>query len=216
MQNPSMFPVKSIAPTPKESYRAEPVADISTVAKREPVSTTKPVEKKTGVPDAKISSTTNIASEMAISVISTVPNDYERIKGGNFIEYGSIGFYQGTAIIHPFYEGEMASLASHMKSDLTLKLTIHGYCNTSTPGTIIAAGIMTEFFEINSHDQRKTVTSKEFSELRAAYAKRYFISQGISPQRIQTVGEGAAKRIYPETSRYAHYNDRIEFEITKY
>lgn len=144
-----------------------------------------------------------------------LPAELTRIKRSDYIEYGSLGFYYNTAIIHPSYKAEITSLAQHMKADPAIHLVIHGYCNGDAPRTIITAGIMTEFFEINQHDQKKSATAKELSELRAAYAKRFLIAQGIRPDRVQIIGEGAERMIYPTTSKHAHYNDRVELEIIR-
>ncbi len=137
----------------------------------------------------------------------------EHISGSDYIEYSGVGFYPNTAIIHPSYQTLMESLADHMKQDQTFDLRIHGYCNGDVSRPIILAGIMTKFFNIDDNDQQKTATALELTELRAAYAKRYLMAQGIPAERIKISGEGAQKMIYPESSVYAHYNDRIEFKI---
>ncbi len=166
------------------------------------------VEKKENVNESVVVKATSSGTTL-------LPAELTRIKRSDYIEYGSLGFYYNTAIIHPSYKAEITSLAQHMKADPAIHLVIHGYCNGDAPRTIITAGIMTEFFEINQHDQKKSATAKELSELRAAYAKRFLIAQGIRPERVQIIGEGAERMIYPATSKHAHYNDRIELEIIR-
>ncbi|MBA4058098.1 MAG: hypothetical protein C0490_25495, partial [Marivirga sp.] len=197
----------------REPVTGESSVNIPTVIKLEPISDVKVMERKTVTPaNRNVRSTSLAATE---SYVMEMPSDFERIKGADYIEYSSVGFYHNAAIIHPTYQAEMESLAAHMKADPNITLRVHGHCNGDATRTIIAAGIMTKFFEISNQDQQKTATAKEFTELRASYAKRYLISQGIHPERIQIVGEAAEKMIYPPTSEHAHYNDRVELEIVR-
>lgn len=210
---PPVVAVNEVPKAPRtEVVKKASIAGIATVVKNEPTSDVKAVAKK-----PLSSNTKKFADAVAAAEIKAVdmPADFERIKSADYIEYSSVGFYRNAAIIHPFHEAEMASLAAHMKGDSNIALRIHGHCNGDASRTIVAAGIMTEFFEISNQDQQKTVTAKELTELRASYAKRYLISQGIRPERIQIIGEGAEKMIYPASSEHAHYNDRVEFEIIR-
>lgn len=216
---PYASPVKTsaseiIAAPKKESVLKEPNTSLPTAVKVETVSEVKVVEKKVLTPaNAAVKSAPVVAAPE--TYVMDMPSDFESIKSADYIEYGSIGFFHNAAIIHPSYQSEMASLAAHMKADLDITLRIHGYCNSDASRTIIAAGIMTKFFEVTNQDQKRIATAKELTELRASYAKRYLISQGIRPERIQVIGEGAEKMIYPSTSEYAHYNDRVEFVIVR-
>jgi len=188
--------------------------DLPTSIKMGPVSETRSPEKvAAGSLNPKVKNPGTVA--LVKTYVAEMPSDFEWIKGADYLEYGSVGFYRNATIIHSSYSSEMASLAEHMKTDLNIKLRIHGHCNSDADRTIIAAGIMTKFFEISDQDQKRTVTAEELTELRASYAKRYLISQGISPERIQVIGQGAEKMIYSSTSEHAHYNDRIEFELIR-
>jgi outer membrane protein OmpA-like peptidoglycan-associated protein len=216
----AVVPVKEAVIVPRnEPVKKEPVVDIPMIVSKEFEPTSQLLANASGNKSVKTSTHTKnavTAGEARAENVLNVPADFERIKASRYIEYGSIGFYHNAAIIHPSYQTEIASLAAHMKEDLTLELVIRGHCNGNAPRTVITAGIMTEFFEINQHDQQKTATAKELTEWRAAYAKRYLIAQGIRSERIQIVGEGGEKMIHPQTSEHAHYNDRVEFEIVKH
>jgi outer membrane protein OmpA-like peptidoglycan-associated protein len=113
----------------------------------------------------------------------------EHILSGDYLEFGSVSFYPNSVVMHPSFEAEMASLADLMNGNDDYKLRIN--------------------------NQIKTASAKEFTELMAASAKGYLISQGIAPERIQVIGEGGNKMIYPLTSVHAHYNDRVEVVIIK-
>lgn len=216
---------KSFAQTLKWSYTVPVAPDDGALLitpemgplKKEPDTKIPTTVKLTPVAEAKTPAKEVVTNKVTVVPVKShkaeMPSDFEWIKSADYVEYSSVGFYRNAAIIHRSYQAEMASLAEHMKADLNIKLRIHGYCNGDATRTIIAAGIMTKFFEISDQDQKRTVTAKELTELRASYAKRYLISQGVSPERIQVIGQGSEKMIYDATSEHAHYNDRIELEL---
>lgn len=190
------------------------------VAIKEPAEVSKPAEKKNTVLPVKAAVTVNNKNEARPAEVVTedelvVPSDLEGVISDDYIEYGSIGFFANAAVIHPSYKEEMASLAAHLKADSSLQLIIHGHCNGTAPRTIITSGLLTRFFEIDTYHEQKTASAKEFTEMRAEYAKRYLVAQGIVPERIQIIGEGGEMMIYPSTSDQSRYNDRIEFELTR-
>jgi len=143
------------------------------------------------------------------------PSHIEHIKTGDYLEFGSVSFYPNSVVMHPSFEAEMISLADLMRGDTDYAVRIHGHCNGNGPRTVITLGTSNKFFENHIDNQIKTASAKEFTELMAASAKSYLISQGIAPERIQIKGEGGNKMIYPLTSMHAHYNDRVEVEIIK-
>lgn len=208
-----------IAAPVNEPLRKEPYAYMIPVVIKETPEEVKPLEKKALVVNKN--SGNSVKSSEPVATAATAPNAedelmmLEGIISDDYIEYGSIGFYTNAAVIHPSYEAEMASIAEHLKADLTLELIIHGHCNGTTPRTIIAPGLLTHFFEIDNFHEQKTASAEELSEMRAEYARRYLISQGINEERIQIIGEGGSMMIYPPTSEHARYNDRVEFEIIK-
>jgi outer membrane protein OmpA-like peptidoglycan-associated protein len=77
-------------------------------------------------------------------------------------------------------------------------------------------GTSDKYFASDPRNEKKNATAKELTELRAEAARRYLVSQGIEVERILTKGEGGKMMIYPPTSVYANYNDRIEVEIVKH
>lgn len=213
--SPAKTPADEIIAAPKkESVLKEPNTDLPTAVKMESVSEVKVIEKKVLAPANAANKSAPVVAAPETYVMD-MPSDFESIKNADYVEYGSIGFFHNAAIIHPSYQTEMESLAVHMKADLNIKLRIYGHCSGTENRTIIAAGIMTKFFEISNQDQKRTVTAKELTELRASYAKRYLISQGIRPERIHVIGEGSEKMIYPPASEHAHYNDRIELKLIR-
>jgi outer membrane protein OmpA-like peptidoglycan-associated protein len=113
------------------------------------------------------------------------------------------------------FKNEMSSLASYLKENPTYTLVIRGHCNGNAPRTIIAPGDSHNYFELTCENEIKNVSAQELSTLRAESARRYLKGQGIEGERMTGVGEAGKVMIYPLTSLYAHYNDRIEFEIIR-
>ena len=223
VERPVRNNVKEFIATPvNEPLRKEPYAYMIPVVIKETPEEVKPLEKKALVVNKNPGNTvksrepvTTAAAAPTTDDESMMPESLEGIISDDYIEYGSIGFYTNAAVIHPSYEAEMASIAEHLKGDLTLGLIIHGHCNGTAPRTIVAPGLLTRFFEIDNFHEQKTASAEELSEMRAEYARRYLISQGINEERIQIIGEGGGMMIYPPTSEHARYNDRVEFEIIK-
>jgi outer membrane protein OmpA-like peptidoglycan-associated protein len=146
---------------------------------------------------------------------TTASTHLESIRTANFIEFGSVGFYPNATIMHSSFESEMHHLATYMMENSVIKLVIHGHCHGNAPRTTITLGTSEQYFEMNCNNQIITMTALELSKLRAENAKRYLVSKGISPERIQVIAEAGNRMIYPLTSLHAEYNDRIELEISR-
>jgi outer membrane protein OmpA-like peptidoglycan-associated protein len=132
-------------------------------------------------------------------------------RTANYIEFGSIGFHPNATIMVSSGKTLMNSLSDYLHQNPHLMLRIHGHCNTNAPRTIITLGKSGDFFEMSPDNTLLQATAYELSALRAESARQFLIAHGISPGRIQVVGEGGNRMIYPQTSLHAHYNDRIEF-----
>ncbi len=203
----------------RETFAKEPNAYMTPIVLKETAEEVKPLEKKPVLVSKNTNSPTKPANPVPVTTEPVaeeelmVPESLEGVISDDYIEYGSIGFYANAAVIHPSYKSEMASIAEHLREAPMLHVIIHGHCNGTTPRTIIAPGLLTRFFEIDNYHEQKTASAEELSEMRAEYARRYLVSQGITEERIQIVGEGGGMMIYPATSEHARYNDRVEFEI---
>ncbi len=145
-----------------------------------------------------------------------IPLTLTRAKRGDYIEFNNVSFYRNSVIMQPQFKDELDGLVDLMKENQNYKVRIHGHCNGNEPRDIITLGTSTKYFESDPGNVRKTGSAKELTELRAEAARRYFDSQGISTERILTKGEGGKMMVYPQTSGYANYNDRIEVEILRH
>ncbi len=145
-----------------------------------------------------------------------IPLTLKRAKRGDYIEFNNVSFYRNSVIMQPQFQVEMDGLADLMKENQNYKVKIHGHCNGNEPRDMILLGTSTKFFETDPGNEKKTGSAKDLTEYRAEAARRYLVSQGITVDRILTKGEGGKMMIYPQTSVYANYNDRIEVEIVRH
>ncbi len=137
------------------------------------------------------------------------------VKMGDYIEFSNVRFFQNSVVLQPESREELDGLVELLKQNPRYKIAIHGHCNGDQDRNIVVRGQNQDFFTANTSNQRKTVSAKEFTELRAELVKDYMISQGIDGKRITTKGEGGKALIYPTNSTLANRNDRVEIEVKR-
>ncbi len=137
------------------------------------------------------------------------------VKMGDYIEFSNVRFFSNSVMLQPESKEELDGLAELLKQNPRYKINIHAHCNGDQNRNIIVRGKSTEFFANNTGNQRKTVSAKEFTELRAELVKEYLVSQGIEAKRITTKGEGGKALIYPTNSTLSNRNDRVEIEVKR-
>ena len=145
-----------------------------------------------------------------------IPLSLTRAKRGDYIEFNNVTFYRNSVIMQPQSQLEIDGLADLMKENVNYKVRIHGHCNGTDPRDIFTLGTSTKFFESDPGNVKKRGTAKELTDLRAEAVRRYLVSQGIAVERMLTDGEGGKMMVYPQTSVYANYNDRVEIEILRH
>jgi outer membrane protein OmpA-like peptidoglycan-associated protein len=118
--------------------------------------------------------------------------------------------------MQPQFKDELDGLVDLMKENLNYKVKIHGHCNGNESRDIITLGTSIKYFESDPGNVKKTGSAKELTELRAEAARRYLVAEGIDVERILTKGEGGKMMVYPQTSVYANYNDRLEIEVLRH
>lgn len=144
-----------------------------------------------------------------------IPIELVRSKRGDYIEFNKVRFFGNSAIFQPESKIELDGLVDLMKDQPKYKINIHGHCNGKQSRNVVIKGSSNEFFETSTLNDRRTVSSKELTQLRADLVKEYLIANGIDAKRIKTKAEGGKAMIYPQGSTLAGYNDRIEVEIKK-
>lgn len=137
------------------------------------------------------------------------------VKMGDYIEFKDVRFFQNSVMLHPESKEELDGLAELLKENPRYKINIHAHCNGTQDRNIIVRGQSNEFFGASTGTQRKTVSDKELTELRAQLVKDYLVSQGVDAKSISTKGEGGSALIYPVNSTLANRNDRVEIEVKR-
>lgn len=137
------------------------------------------------------------------------------VKMGDYIEFSNVRFFQNSVMLHPESKEELDGLAELLKTNPRYKINIHAHCNGTQNRNIIVRGNAQEYFGSSTGNQRKTVSDKELTELRAELVKDYLITQGVEGKRITTKGEGGSALIYPVNSTLANRNDRVEIEVKR-
>lgn len=145
-----------------------------------------------------------------------IPIGLRRAKRGDYIEFNNVSFYRNSVIMQKQSQLELDGLIDLMKEHTSYKVKVHGHCNGDESRDIITLGTSEKFFENDLKNVKKPGSAKELTELRAEAVRRYMVSQGIDVERILTKGEGGKMMLYPQTSVYANYNDRVEVEVVRH
>lgn len=144
-----------------------------------------------------------------------IPIELVRSKRGDYIEFNKVRFFGNSAIFQPESRIELDGLVDLMKDQPKYKIKVHGHCNGKQSRNVVTKGSSNEFFETSTLNERRTVSAKELTQLRADLVKEYLVANGIDEKRIKTKAEGGKVMIYPQGSTLSGYNDRIEVEIKK-
>ncbi len=145
-----------------------------------------------------------------------IPIGLKRAKRGDYIEFNNVSFYRNSVIMQKQSQLELDGLIDLMKEHTNYKVKVHGHCNGNESRDIITLGSSEKFFENDPGNEKKPGSARELTELRAEAVRRYMVSQGVDVERILTKGEGGKMMIYPQTSVYANYNDRVEVEVVRH
>jgi outer membrane protein OmpA-like peptidoglycan-associated protein len=137
------------------------------------------------------------------------------VKMGDYIEFSNVRFFQNSVMLHPEAKEELDGLVELMKQNPRYKINVHAHCNGTQDRNIVVRGNGHEYFGASTGNQRKTVSAKQLTELRAQLVKDYLISQGVESKRIKSKGEGGAATIYPTNSILSNRNDRVEIEVKR-
>ena len=137
-----------------------------------------------------------------------------RYDVGDIATMYNVYFFEDAVIMKPISKYELSTLVEMLKENPNLKIRIHGHTNGNKRGRMILLPEDSEkFFTLNQPVIEKTGSAKELSLKRAEIIKRYLMSFGISPERMEVIGWGGKKPIYDEMSKLAIKNVRVEIEI---
>ena len=138
----------------------------------------------------------------------------QRYETGDIATMYNVFFFKDAVVMKPNSKFELNSLVDMLKENDELKIRIHGHTNGNSPGKIILIPDGSEkFFTLHQEVKEKTGSAKELSLQRAEIIKKYLVSYGIDASRMQVIGWGGKKAIYPKMDKLAIKNVRVEIEI---
>ena len=142
-----------------------------------------------------------------------VPFELVRLQKGDIATMYHVYFFKDAAIMRPESRFEVTSLLEMLLENDKYKIRIHGHANGKSAGKIIQADANADNFFSLSNTKEGFGSSKKLSFERAEVIRNFLISNGISPDRMQTKAWGGKKPIHDKLSSRAQENVRVEIEI---
>lgn len=96
-----------------------------------------------------------------------------------------------------------------------MKIKVHGHTNGNSHGKVLHLSEGDKnFFSLkgDTHEEMQA-SAKKLSEFRAYTLEHWLLNQGISEDRVSSIGWGGKKMIYDKHDSKAHRNVRVEIEI---
>jgi outer membrane protein OmpA-like peptidoglycan-associated protein len=145
---------------------------------------------------------------------STIVLSFEliRLQKGD-IALSEIYFFRDAAIMRPESRYEVTSLADMMSENPRYRIRIHGHTNGNDRGRIIYMKDNPEEWFALKNTKEGSGSAKKLSEERAEVVRKYLVSQGIDPKRMEVKAWGGKKPIFDKLSPQAQSNVRVEIEI---
>lgn len=119
----------------------------------------------------------------------------EPIEQGKKVNLKNIQFHGERADFLPSAEGSLLALLNFMETNSSIKVEIEGH--------------------VNGPDKPNTSAFKKLSFARALAVKQYLVDNGIESNRIQYIGYGNSKMLYPFPMKEEEHsaNRRVEVKI---
>lgn len=153
----------------------------------------------------------DITTDEAGAVV--VPFELMRLQKGDIAVMYNVYFFKDAAIMRPESRYEVNSLLEMLNENVKYRIKLHGHTNGNAAGKIISMSKKSENF-FSLHDTHEGIGSaKQLSEDRASVIRRYMISNGIDPSRIEIKAWGGKRAIHDKHSSRAQENVRVEVEI---
>lgn len=142
-----------------------------------------------------------------------VPFELVRLQKGDIAVMYNVYFFKDAAIMRPESRYEVNSLLEMLNENPKYKIKLHGHTNGNATGKIISMDRNSEnFFSLNN-TRDGFGSAKQLSEERADVIRKYMISKGIDPARMELKAWGGKRPIHDKHSARAQENVRVEVEI---
>jgi outer membrane protein OmpA-like peptidoglycan-associated protein len=144
---------------------------------------------------------------------SVIPFELVRLQKGDIAVMYNVYFFKDAAIMRPESRYEVTSLLDMLNENVKYKIKLHGHTNGNAAGKIISMDKGSEnFFSLNN-TRDGLGSAKQLSEQRADVIRKYMISKGIDPSRIEIKAWGGKRPLQDKHSARAQENVRVEVEI---
>lgn len=167
--------------------------------------------------DHLFNDTTLAAGSVFLNRDTIVLDQYiDRYRKGDINVMYNVFFHDDAAIMLVKSKYELTSLLELMQENDDVKIRIHGHTNGGGIGKIIVRNEDAHnFFYVNGTTKETTGSAKHLSQLRADIIRDYLVFNGISTDRIETVGWGGKRPVYDKKSTLAYKNKRVEVEVVE-
>ena len=142
-----------------------------------------------------------------------IPFELMRLQKGDIAVMYNVYFFKDAAIMRPESRYEVGSLLDMLNENNKYKIRLHGHTNGNAAGRIISMSKDSKnFFSLND-TKDGFGSAKELSEQRADAIRKYLVSNGVDPLRIEIKAWGGKRSIHDKNSARAQENVRVEVEI---
>ncbi len=142
-----------------------------------------------------------------------VPFELVRLQKGDIAVMYNVYFFKDAAIMRPESRYEVNSLLDMLNENPKYKIRLHGHTNGGATGKVISmAKDSQNFFSLND-TKDGFGSAKQLSQERADIIRKYMISKGVDPSRIEIKAWGGKRPIHDKHSPRAQENVRVEVEI---
>lgn len=142
-----------------------------------------------------------------------IPFELMRLQKGDIAVMYNVYFFKDAAIMRPESRYEVNSLLEMLNENQKYRIKLHGHTNGNAAGKIISMSKKSENY-FSLHDTHEGIGSaKQLAGDRAEVIRRYMISNGVDPSRIEVKAWGGKRPIHDKHSSRAQENVRVEVEI---
>jgi outer membrane protein OmpA-like peptidoglycan-associated protein len=144
---------------------------------------------------------------------TVVPFELVRLQKGDIAVMYNVYFFKDAAIMRPESRYEVNSLLDMLNENPKYKIRLHGHTNGGATGKVISmAKDSQNFFSLND-TKDGFGSAKQLSQERADIIRKYMLSKGVDPSRIEIKAWGGKRPIHDKHSPRAQENVRVEVEI---
>jgi outer membrane protein OmpA-like peptidoglycan-associated protein len=151
--------------------------------------------------------------ELSESGEVTVPFELVRLQKGDIAIMYNVYFFKDAAVMRPESRFEVNSLLEMLRENEKYKIRIHGHTNGNASGKIIYLDEGSDSFFSLTKTKEGFGSAKKLSQERAELIRRFLVSNGVDPARMQIRAWGGKRSIHDKHSTRAQENVRVEIEI---